>query len=165
MDPYIQYNEESIAYGGAEFELIDTYAKAYGFTPKLRREPTYDSSTWDARGEGETFIRGPVAKGGFYCLNILPYHWLTGHTGNSWHNYDSILRLVTVSPNIELAQAAKSRERKQGCPTSTNLLTKIDDFSSILSPLQDTNHWDAPDESIFRGMVGSVGFYYFYIPT
>ena len=76
MDPYIQYNEESIAYGGAEFELIDTYAKAYGFTPKLRREPTYDSSTWDARGEGETFIRGPVAKVGFtfYCLNIPPYH-------------------------------------------------------------------------------------------
>ena len=76
MDPYIQYNEESIAYGGAEFELIDTYAKAYGFTPKLRREPTYDSSTWDARGEGETFIRGPVAKvrSTFYCLNIPPYH-------------------------------------------------------------------------------------------
>ena len=98
MDPYIQYNEESIAYGGAEFELIDTYAKAYGFTPKLRREPTYDSSTWDARGEGETFIRGPVAKVGFYYLKIPPYHWLTCLTVlpiyyivNSLHKYDFIV--------------------------------------------------------------------------
>ena len=62
MDPYIQYNEDSVAYGGAEFELIDTYAKAYGFTPKLRREPTYDSSTWQAKGEGENYVRGPVPK-------------------------------------------------------------------------------------------------------
>ena len=65
MDPYIQYNEDSVAYGGAEFVLIDTYAKAYGFTPKLRREPTYDSSTWQANGEGEYYVRGPVPKVGY----------------------------------------------------------------------------------------------------
>ena len=72
---------------------------------------------------------------------------------------------MIVTPNIELAQAEKSRERKKGWQTNANLLMRIDDFSCILSPLQDTNHWDAPDESIFRGMVGSVGFYNFYIPT
>ena len=71
MDPYIQYNPESQVIGGAELEIIDTYGKAYGFMPKLRREPTYDSSSWDARGEGETFIRGPVGKVGFYSLYIL----------------------------------------------------------------------------------------------
>ena len=65
MDPYIQYNKESQVVGGAELEIIDTYAKAYGFLPKLRREPTYDSSSWDPRGEGETFVRGPVSKAGF----------------------------------------------------------------------------------------------------
>ena len=61
MDPYIQYNE-GVVTGGAELDIINVYAKAYGFTPKLRREPTYDSSSWDARGEDETYIRGPVAK-------------------------------------------------------------------------------------------------------
>ena len=65
MDPYIQYNKDSQVIGGAELDIIDTYAKAYGFMPKLRREPTYDSSSWDPRGEGETFVRGPVHKAGF----------------------------------------------------------------------------------------------------
>ena len=56
--------------GGAEFEIIDTYAKAYGFMPKLRREPTYDMSSWDVGGE--TIIRGMVGSVGFYCLRINP---------------------------------------------------------------------------------------------
>ena len=74
MDPYIQYNKDSIAYGGAEFELIDTYAKAYGFTPKLRREPTYDSTTWQAKGEGENYVRGPVPKVGYKLVLIWEQH-------------------------------------------------------------------------------------------
>ena len=59
MDPYIQYNPESQVIGGAELEIIDTYGKAFGFTPKLRREPSFDSTSWV---KGETGIRGPVAK-------------------------------------------------------------------------------------------------------
>ena len=65
MDPYIQYNKDSQVIGGAELDIIDTYAKAYGFMPKLRREPTYDSSSWDPRGEGEIYVRGPVHKESF----------------------------------------------------------------------------------------------------
>ena len=65
MDPYIQYNKDSQVIGGAELDIIDTYAKAYGFMPKLRREPTYDSSSWDPRGEGEIYVRGPVHKASF----------------------------------------------------------------------------------------------------
>lgn len=70
MDPYIQYNTESQVIGGASIEIIDTYAKAFGFMPKLRREPSFDSTSWDVdQGPG---IRGPVGKVGLYSLYILP---------------------------------------------------------------------------------------------
>ena len=49
--------------GGAEFEIIGTYAKAYGFTTELRREPTVDKSLMDVGGE--TVIRGMVGSVGF----------------------------------------------------------------------------------------------------
>ena len=71
VDPYIQYNQNKQVVGGAEFEIIDTYAKTYGFMPKLRREPTYDMSSSDVGGE--TIIRGMVGSVGFYCLWINPY--------------------------------------------------------------------------------------------
>ena len=67
VDPYIQYNQNKQVVGGAEFEIINTYAKAYGFMPKLRREPTYDMSSWDVGGE--TIIRGMVGSVGFYCFD------------------------------------------------------------------------------------------------
>ena len=65
VDPYIQYNQNKQVVGGAELEIIDTYAKAYGFMPKLRREPTYDMSSWDVGGQ--TIIRGMVGS-----VGILP---------------------------------------------------------------------------------------------
>ena len=65
VDPYIQYNQKKQVVGGAEFEIIDTYARAYGFMPKLRREPTYDLSEWNV--SGETVIRGMVGSVGFKC--------------------------------------------------------------------------------------------------
>ena len=64
VDPYIQYNQKKEVVGGAEFEIISTYAKAYGFMPKLRREPTYDMSSWDV--QGETVIRGMVGSVSFF---------------------------------------------------------------------------------------------------
>ena len=66
VDPYIQYNQNKQVVGGAELEIIDTYAKAYGFMPKLRREPTYDMSSWDVGGQ--TIIRGMV---GSVCFHFL----------------------------------------------------------------------------------------------
>ena len=78
VDPYIQYNQKKQVIGGAEFEIIDTYAKAYGFTPKLRREPTYDKSSWDVGGE--TIIRGMVGSvGRSTCLYITQSTQLNGH--------------------------------------------------------------------------------------
>ena len=63
VDPYIQYNEKKEVVGGAEFDIIDMYAKEYGFTPELRREPTIDISVLEEGGE--TIIRGNVGSVGF----------------------------------------------------------------------------------------------------
>ena len=62
VDPYIQYNQNKQVVGGAEFEIISTYAKAYGFHPKLRREPTYDKSHWSNVDGQWSMVKGP--KGG-----------------------------------------------------------------------------------------------------
>ena len=66
VDPYIQYNEQKEVVGGAEFDIIDMYAREYGFTPELRREPTIDMSVREEGGE--TIIRGNVGSVGFLLL-------------------------------------------------------------------------------------------------
>ena len=66
VDPYIQYNQNKQVVGGAELEIIYTYAKAYGFMPKLRREPTYDMSSWDVGDQ--SIIRGMVGSVCFYSF-------------------------------------------------------------------------------------------------
>ena len=42
VTPYILYNKEKEIIGGAEFPIIDVYAKKFNFTPSFIRAPSYD---------------------------------------------------------------------------------------------------------------------------
>ena len=41
--PYVVYGEDKEWVGGTEFQVIDVYAKKFGFTPKLMRATGYDN--------------------------------------------------------------------------------------------------------------------------
>ena len=41
--PYVVYGEDREWVGGTEFQVIDVYAKKFGFTPKLMRATGYDN--------------------------------------------------------------------------------------------------------------------------
>ena len=43
--PYVISNKKKEWVGGAEFDIMDIYAKKFGFTPKFKRE-----SSWDREG-------------------------------------------------------------------------------------------------------------------
>ena len=58
------------------------------------------------------------------------------------HGYSFILEFVIIGPT---------------CHMNDHKLYNVD--GDILSPQQDVSYWNAPNETIFRGMVGSVGFY------
>ena len=41
--PYIVYNEKREWGGGSEFQVVDVYAKKFGFTPKFIRAKGFDN--------------------------------------------------------------------------------------------------------------------------
>ena len=42
--PYIVYNEKREWVGGSEFQIVDVYAKKFGFTPKFIRAKGFDNA-------------------------------------------------------------------------------------------------------------------------
>ena len=42
LAPYVLYNDNGEWKGGVEFEIIEIWGKAFGFTPKLLRVDSYD---------------------------------------------------------------------------------------------------------------------------
>ena len=42
VPPYVLYNEKKEWKGGAEFQIIDIYAKKFSFTPILVKAPAFD---------------------------------------------------------------------------------------------------------------------------
>ena len=43
IPPLVVYGEDKEWVGGTEFQVIDVYAKKFGFTPKLMRATGYDN--------------------------------------------------------------------------------------------------------------------------